>query len=261
MPSMNVAAMKKAIQEMADHSQKWHNETSTRTRSTDTSDGLAAIQVQLHNLGREINKANEKVYVAQVGCESCGGPHYSKDCPLKEEGKTFEEAYDTQFRVPYPQGGRYRAAAPGFYQHDNANPSHDENSNLINEIQAATDAAIRNQGASIKSLEIQIEQIGKVLQERGFGSLPGSTETNPRDHVKSISTTVEADMPSIRRIDPSRYAVSGPQKRTQIFKPNRLVVPFSSRLIDDSYDEMDVLDSATYLKKSLRERPKDGISN
>ncbi|GJZ28941.1 hypothetical protein Tco_0573588 [Tanacetum coccineum] len=32
----------------------------------------------------------------------------------------------------------------------------DENSNLIKEIQAAMDAAIRNQGASIKTLEIQI---------------------------------------------------------------------------------------------------------
>ncbi|GJX51901.1 hypothetical protein Tco_0280270 [Tanacetum coccineum] len=67
---------------------------------------------------------------------------------------------------------------------------HDENSNLIKEIQAATDAAIQNQGASIKALEIQIEQMGKVIQERSSGSLPSSTKTNPRDHVKSISTTL-----------------------------------------------------------------------
>ncbi|GJW62411.1 putative reverse transcriptase domain-containing protein [Tanacetum coccineum] len=38
----------------------------------------------------------------------------------------------------------------------------------------------------------------KVLQERGFGSLPSSTEMNPRDQVKSISTTIEADSNSIR---------------------------------------------------------------
>ncbi|GJT01295.1 mitochondrial proton/calcium exchanger protein-like protein isoform X1, partial [Tanacetum coccineum] len=75
---------------------------------------------------------------------------------------------------------------------------HEENSNLIKEIRASTDAAIRNQGASIKTLEIQIRQMSKVLQERGFGSLPSSTETNPRDHVKSISTIVEADASSIR---------------------------------------------------------------
>ncbi|GKF25653.1 hypothetical protein Tco_0081547, partial [Tanacetum coccineum] len=35
------------------------------TRSTDTSDGLAAIQAQLNNLGMEIKKVNERVYAAQ----------------------------------------------------------------------------------------------------------------------------------------------------------------------------------------------------
>nr|GEW42629.1 hypothetical protein [Tanacetum cinerariifolium] len=54
-----------------------------------------AIQAQLNNLGREIKKVNEKVYVAQVGCEQWKGPHYTKDCQLKEEGKTLEEAYYT----------------------------------------------------------------------------------------------------------------------------------------------------------------------
>nr|GEU64043.1 hypothetical protein [Tanacetum cinerariifolium] len=40
----------------------------------------------------EIKKVNEKVYAAQVGRESCNGPHYSKDFPLKEEGNILEEA-------------------------------------------------------------------------------------------------------------------------------------------------------------------------
>ncbi|GKA32825.1 reverse transcriptase domain-containing protein [Tanacetum coccineum] len=71
-----------------------------------TSDGLAAIQAQLNNLRREIKKVNEKVYAAQVGCEQWKGPHYTKDCSLKEEGKTLEEAYYTQFE------GEYRATAP-----------------------------------------------------------------------------------------------------------------------------------------------------
>ncbi|GKD27615.1 hypothetical protein Tco_1233829, partial [Tanacetum coccineum] len=51
-------------------------------------------------------------------------------------------------------------------------------------------------------------QMSKVLQERGFQSLPSSTETNPMDHVKSISTAVETDMTSIRRIGSSQYAIS-----------------------------------------------------
>ncbi|GKA19281.1 hypothetical protein Tco_0699196 [Tanacetum coccineum] len=114
-------------------------------------------------LGREMKKVNEKVYAAQVGCKQCKGLHYTKHCPLKEEGKTLKEAYYTQFGAPF-QGGGYRATAPGFYQRNNANPSyqerrqsmeetlskfmgesakrHEENSSLIKEIRASTDAAI-----------------------------------------------------------------------------------------------------------------------
>ncbi|GJW16141.1 retrovirus-related pol polyprotein from transposon TNT 1-94 [Tanacetum coccineum] len=66
-PSKIAANAKVAIQEMAEYSQKWHNRTS-RSRSTKTSDRLAAIQAQLNNFGREIKKVNEKVYAAQVGC-------------------------------------------------------------------------------------------------------------------------------------------------------------------------------------------------
>ncbi|GJX01141.1 hypothetical protein Tco_0185054 [Tanacetum coccineum] len=164
-PTKTAADAKVAIQEMAEYSQKWHNGTS-RTRSIETSNELAAIQAQLNNLGREIKKVNEKVYAAQVGCEQCKGPHYTKYYPLKEEGTTLEEAYYTQFGGPF-QGGGYRATALGFYQRNNANPSyqerrqsmeyhlskfmgelakrHKENSNLIKEIRASTDAAIRNQ--------------------------------------------------------------------------------------------------------------------
>ncbi|GJS18690.1 uncharacterized mitochondrial protein-like protein [Tanacetum coccineum] len=96
---------------------------------------------------------------------------------------------------------------------------HDENSNLIKEIRSSTDAAIRNQGASIKALEIQIGKMSKVLQERGPGSLPGSTETNTRDHVKSISTTIEDDTPSIRGELMDRKESATNLKRILLEKP------------------------------------------
>ncbi|GJZ05058.1 hypothetical protein Tco_0538333 [Tanacetum coccineum] len=118
-------------------------------------------------------------------------PHYTKEYPLKEEGKALKEAYYTQFDAPFQQGGQYRATTLGFYQRNNENPS--------------------NQRASIKILEIQIGQMSKVLQERGFESLPRSTETNLRDHVNSISTTVEDDMTPIRHNGSSQYAVSAQQ--------------------------------------------------
>ncbi|GJV75743.1 hypothetical protein Tco_1507327 [Tanacetum coccineum] len=111
--------------------EKWSNGTSLRTRSTKTSDELAAIQAQLNNLGREIKKVNEKLYAAQVGCELCKGPHYIKDCPQKEEGKTLEEAYYTEFGAPYQPGGQYRIVGLGFYQLNNGNSSYpDRRTNL-----------------------------------------------------------------------------------------------------------------------------------
>ena len=210
---MSAANARKAIQEAADHSQKWHNGTSIGSKSSTNFDGFAAIEAQLDKISREMKKRDENVYAAQVGCEKCEGPHYTKDCPTKNEGETFEEAYYTQFGQPFQPSGKFREAAPGYYQRYNGNPTyqerrqtlddtlkqiiadaakrHAENTALIKEIRASTDTVTRNQGASIKALEQQIGQMGKVLQERGYKSLPGSTETNPRDHVKAITTTEE----------------------------------------------------------------------
>ncbi|GKD69047.1 hypothetical protein Tco_1323137 [Tanacetum coccineum] len=107
---------------------------------------------------------------------------------------------------------------------------HEENSNLIKEIRASTDAAIRNQGASIKTLEIQIRKMSMVLQQRGFVSLPSSTKANPIDQVKSISTTIEADSYPIRRIGSSQYAVSTGQNYTLMYGTRQTTIPFLSHL-------------------------------
>ncbi|GKA37491.1 putative reverse transcriptase domain-containing protein [Tanacetum coccineum] len=65
--------------------------------------------------------------------------------------------------------------------------------------------------------------MSKVLQERGFGSLPSSTETNPRDHVKLILTIVEADASSIRRIGSRQYAELATVKYPKGIAENMLV--------------------------------------
>ncbi|GJT94820.1 ribonuclease H-like domain-containing protein [Tanacetum coccineum] len=135
-PTKTAAIAKTAIQEMAEYSQKWHNGTS-RGRSIENSDGLAAIQAQLNHLGREIKKVNAKVYAAQ---------------------------------------------------------------------------------------------------ERGFRSLPSSTETNPRDQVKSISTSIKADSNLIRRIRSNQYAVSTRQNSTPIYKARQTTFTFPSHL-DNHYCE------------------------
>nr|GEX14870.1 hypothetical protein [Tanacetum cinerariifolium] len=142
----------------------------------------------------------------------------NKYCPPARTAKKMEEINNFQQEFDeslFRAWERFKelmikAAGPRFYQRNNKNSSyptrrdtmeeslskfmaesakrHEENSNIIKEIQASTDAVIQNQGASIKTLELQIRQMSKELQERGTGSLPSSTETNRRDQVKSIST-------------------------------------------------------------------------
>ncbi|GJU09256.1 retrotransposon protein [Tanacetum coccineum] len=90
---------------------------------------------------------------------------------------------------------------------------HEENSNIIKEIRASTNAAIRNQGESIKTLEIQIVQMSKFLKEK------------------------ESE---IRRMGCSPYAVSGSQHRSMFSE----TVPFPRRLqnyyCDDWREAQDV---------------------
>nr|GEY37488.1 hypothetical protein [Tanacetum cinerariifolium] len=50
---------------------------------------------------KRIQEVNKKVYVAQVGCQQCKGPHYPKDCPLtKEEQYPMFESRQTT--IPFP---------------------------------------------------------------------------------------------------------------------------------------------------------------
>ncbi|GJX36303.1 hypothetical protein Tco_0247860 [Tanacetum coccineum] len=68
--------------------------------------------------------------------------------------------------------------------------------------------------------------MSKVLQERGFGSLSSFIKTNPRDHVKLISTTVEANASSIRRIRSTGH------NNTLMYETRQTTIPFLSRLND-----------------------------
>ncbi|GJS23706.1 putative reverse transcriptase domain-containing protein [Tanacetum coccineum] len=128
------------------------------------------------------------------------------------------------------------------------------------------DAAIRNQGASIKTLEIQIGQMNKVLQERGFGSLPSSTEANPRDQVKSILTIIEADSYPIRRIGSNQYAVSTRQNQTLMYETRQTTIPFP-RCLNGYYCEekkgsygpqfLEAHSEASHINNSIPRKEKD----
>ncbi|GJZ75004.1 hypothetical protein Tco_0639469 [Tanacetum coccineum] len=95
--------------------------------------GIAAIVNKLENLGRDMKKLKENVHAIQVGCQICGGAHLDKDCPLKEEVKSVEEAIYGEFRrsSPFNNGAKYRVGPPGYYTRiDNRPPFREKRPSL-----------------------------------------------------------------------------------------------------------------------------------
>ncbi|GJU41889.1 reverse transcriptase domain-containing protein [Tanacetum coccineum] len=106
------------IQTMADHSQKWHDGTTSRNiGSSSSNDGLAAL----------------------VGCQIYEGPHLDKDCPLNEEVKQVKEHQEESTR---------RSTKMEVW---------------IKKLQKNAKINTRNQSASLKNLETQIEQLTKEI--------------------------------------------------------------------------------------------------
>ncbi|GJX46567.1 hypothetical protein Tco_0271757 [Tanacetum coccineum] len=62
-PKMRPAEALTAIQTMADHSQKWHDGTTSKNiESSSSKDGLVALVNKLDNLGRDMKKLKESVH-------------------------------------------------------------------------------------------------------------------------------------------------------------------------------------------------------
>ncbi|GKE13156.1 putative reverse transcriptase domain-containing protein [Tanacetum coccineum] len=105
-PGMRPADALTAIQTMADHSQKWHDGTTSKNiRSSSSKDGLAAL-----------------------------------DCPLNEEVKQVEEVSDGEFRRTTPfngsNGGKFRVGPPGYYTKIDNRPPYGEKRHSLEELLA-----------------------------------------------------------------------------------------------------------------------------
>ncbi|GJX52877.1 hypothetical protein Tco_0281246 [Tanacetum coccineum] len=136
-PGMKPAQALTAIQTMADHSQKWHDGSSSRKiESSRNSEGIAAIVSKLDNLGRHMKKLKENVHAIHVGCQNRGGAHLDKDCPLNKEVKSVEEAKYGEFErsSPLSNGAKYRIGPPGYYIHIDNRPSFGEKRPSLEEL-------------------------------------------------------------------------------------------------------------------------------
>ncbi|GJU14139.1 hypothetical protein Tco_1136535 [Tanacetum coccineum] len=279
-PSKTAVDTKIAIQEMVEYSQKWHNGKS-RSRSTETSDGLAAIQAQLNNLGREIKKVNEKVYAAQVRLimEYLMKPiqRIQDFDELKDHCLTLKNTshphqryavYNTLVNEEEPTGLTSIRRDINTLYSQYSNKTFWKISNVVLTLRNPQYAVsyIARYGLSsnvgygvlgiswskvtlvssklrhkvtLVSTKLEINALAlsdrhltycETLSdwERGFGSLPSSTEANLRDQVKSISTTIEADSYPTRRIGFLQYGVSTGQNRTLLYETRQTTIPVPS---------------------------------
>ncbi|GKC81214.1 zinc knuckle CX2CX4HX4C containing protein, partial [Tanacetum coccineum] len=160
-----------AIQTMANHSKKWHDGTSNRNViSNSNTDGLAAIVSKLDNLGCDMKKLKENVHAIQVGCQICEGPHLDKEYPLNKEVKQVEEVKYGEFVRPAPLNGSNGSK----FREESARRSA-QMDQWIKKLQKNAEINTRNQSASLKNLETQIEQLTKELQSRTTNGPPSSS--------------------------------------------------------------------------------------
>nr|GEU80858.1 hypothetical protein [Tanacetum cinerariifolium] len=78
---------------------------------------------------------------------------------------------------------------------------HDEHSSLIKEIRTSIDAAIRNQGASIKALEIQIRKMSKTtIPFLGRLKLNGYDEKEVLKELKKLKINLTESATNLRKL-------------------------------------------------------------
>nr|GEU60566.1 hypothetical protein [Tanacetum cinerariifolium] len=167
-PGMTPTQALTVIQTMVDHSQKWHDETSSRniSSSSDT-DGLAAIISKLDNLGRDRKKLKENVHAIQVGCQIYKGPHLDKECPVNEKVKQVEKVNYGEFERPAPfnenNESKLHVGPPRYYTRiDNQTPSREKKSNLVETINKYMEEAAKRQAEQDEWLKTFFQNTKKV---------------------------------------------------------------------------------------------------
>ncbi|GKE01683.1 hypothetical protein Tco_1389666 [Tanacetum coccineum] len=91
------------------HLTKWHNGLNSRKVSCVSSDEIAAIANKLDSLTRDIKNLKEHMHAIQVRCETCGGAHLDKECPLHEDVKCVKEVKYGEFGLSFPNINRNNA--------------------------------------------------------------------------------------------------------------------------------------------------------
>ncbi|GJT95560.1 reverse transcriptase domain-containing protein [Tanacetum coccineum] len=218
-------------------------------RSSSSKDGLAALVNKLDNLGRDMKKLKESVHAIQVGCQIYEGPHLDKDCPLNVGEKQVEEVRYGEFRRTTPfneyNGGNFRVGPPGYYTKTDNRPPYGERRQRLEELlakhqeesarrstkmevwikklQENVEINIRNQNASLKNLETQIEQLTEELRSRKEKSEQPKVVTVEHEGPSSLKKI--KNLHGISFLFDSREENTNDQLHTKESNPGHFMLP------------------------------------
>ncbi|GKD56926.1 hypothetical protein Tco_1290313 [Tanacetum coccineum] len=143
-----------AIKELSAHSFSWYNEGDIKTENKD----FQTILNQIHDFENNMNIMTEEVKMAQ----------HKYETPMEGRISNLEEILNNfikESRIKQKESG-----------------------NIVWGIKKTCDQTFKTQASSIKKIEIHLGKIAKIIQDKETGSLPSSTETNPRGLANAITT-------------------------------------------------------------------------
>ncbi|PPR86041.1 hypothetical protein GOBAR_AA34649 [Gossypium barbadense] len=122
-----------------------------------------------------------------------------------------------------------------------------------------TEIVLKNQQASIQGLETQVGQLSKLISERPQGSLPSSTEPNPREQLNVINIqdderVVEPELERRQETVVSRgQGEVGHNKNKSVNVEYKPRVPYPNATRKDRSDELYALSQMPNTMKFLKE--------
>nr|GEY69203.1 hypothetical protein [Tanacetum cinerariifolium] len=153
------------------------------TSSSDTE--IAALKAKMAKINKNLMRVlqvNQQVKAVTPNCETCGGPHSFSNCPATVGNTQNVYAVGAYQGNSYqPQGNRNLLS----YRSDNylGPPGNDA---ILKNIQTNM-TSLTNLNLKLKNMFGQFMKMN-TASSSGSGTLPGNTNTNPKEELKGITT-------------------------------------------------------------------------
>jgi hypothetical protein len=193
---------------------QWPNERSIQKKTVGVHeiDAITTLTAQVHSLTQQLKTTQLSANAIHTACDFCYENHTSEECQV---GNPFSQAEHAHFVSNYSrQNNPYSATYnPSWRNHPNFSwnnqtlmknpvmPSSSEHmkekskleeamtqlANNTSRFMTETKTNLQNQAASIRNLEVQVGQLANMLTGRQQGTLPSTTEINPKEQCKAIT--------------------------------------------------------------------------